>query len=525
MGRWSENQEHMQPVVREEMIKSLWDKIQSIPSFDDKLKKFHILKAVLGLLKEENQRYVETERSESFNEAIREGNFKAFKQIVNDALNQSSYEKLKRNTPGRSDITQQEIDAESDKTLAEIQNGEHLSLPSVDNADPNITPDDIADLKEYMREMQISAAVSIVNNNQSYVIDHERFGRNPTFSIHSVAKVFTGVLLMKMIDDGIMSESDLDEPIQLDEAVLRALSPEVQQRLTEVSLKQIMLHESGLGDYLDNPSGLSASIEDNLNQHRTGSNITSSLDLVKYGDKSLGDRPAGQFHYSNLGMLLLGFAIEKKYQDAQRKRGELPLLGIDEIMQRFAKQEIKMAQLDPKRPADGKYNTTQQRNPQRQLLTNKDPKFIQDYVSSRFGCTAGGYWTTNEDLQKFGEWIKIACQKSPNFERLIKTHGDEFYNKDKQAVEHSGLHADTAHFYTSLRNGTVITVLSDQGERAATNLADMILKQTTWYKAISRPSPVTPAFQRSVEGSRTIGPALQSNKGVPEPSDVAKYKK
>lgn len=511
VGRWSENQQRMQGTVREEIIKALWDKIQSVPSYDDKLKKFHTLKAVLGLLKVENDRYVETERSELFNQAIREQDFAGFKQIMNDALNQTSYLKLKSKALGHSVITQPEIDAESDKTLGEIQNGEHLCLPSVDYADPNITEDDIADLREYMREMQISAAVSIFNNNQVFIIDSDQLGINPTFSIHSVGKVFTGILLMKMIDDKIFSESDLDKPIELDEAILDELSPQVQQRLKEVTLKQIMLHESGLGDYLP---GMSAKIEESLQQAQEGLNMTSSRSLVQYGDKSLAG-PAGQHHYSNLGMLLLGFAIEKKFQDSQRAKEQLPLLNIDEIMQRFAKEQVNMTQLAPKRPEHGKYNTTQ--------LTNRDPAFIERYVNSRFGCTAGGYWTTNKDLQKFAEWIKLTCQKNPNFKRLIETHGGEFFNKDKQAVEHSGLHADTAHFYASLRNGTVITVLSTQGDRTATNLADMILKQTTWFKATSRPAPIANAFQREIEGSRTASPILQPNKA--DPTDSKKLKR
>lgn len=529
MGKWSVNQEKMKHEVQGYIIRSLWDKIISTDDnpkhleldedarFKNKMKDYEILKKVLQLLKPMNDQYVETEGSKAFDTAIREGKFTDFKNIVLKALHDFSFQKLIAEGKKVTEITFDDIDNESDKILAEIQNGEHLSLPIVDNSNPHLTKEDIADLTEYMQEKQIAASVAITNDEQSFVVPHGEFGENPIFSIHSVAKVFTGILLMKMMmkdENGksIIDEDDLDKPVDLSEAVLAELSPAVREHLKAVTLRDIMVHKSGLGDYLDNPTGHSAAIESALNQHLPVPTIYSSHDLLKYGVREQAElAPVGQFCYSNMGMLLLGFAIEKKYQDNQRANNEVPLLTIDDLMQRLAKADVKMSVFENRRPPDGRFNTTSQRNPKRELLTEKGVDYATAYVSARFATTAGGYWTTNEDLQKFGKWIKDECERDSRFRTLIEKHGSEFYNKDKQAVEHSGIHADTAHFYTSLRNGTVITVLSEQGERAATNLADMIQKQTTWFKQTSGMQQVASSSQsygQDEAQARTISPAF-----------------
>ena len=43
---------------------------------------------------------------------------------------------------------------------------------------------------------------------------------------------------------------------------------------------------------------------------------------------------------------------------------------------------------------------------------------------------AGGYWTTTDDLVKFGQWLYEKCQV-PTFRDLIEQHGEEFYNGRK----------------------------------------------------------------------------------------------
>lgn len=476
IGTWSKNEAQMQEVVREEILKALWNKAISNKDslnydknilIENKKDTFYILKQVLGLLKKEGDIYLRTETSKAFDIAILQNDFKNFKTIIIDALPETHV----------------------DKILAEIQHGEKLSLEAVDKQEPHITPQDIEYLQEYMQQNNITATVEISHKGNIFKTQPPNWEEQPVLAIHSVAKIFTGLLVLKMIDDGIMSEEALDAPIILDEKILEKLSSAVQQRLKTVTLKQMMLHQSGLGDYLDNKQGLSADIAQKLNHNQPVPHITCSNDLLSYGDKLLYNEP-GCFHYSNLGMLLVGFAIEKQYQENN------PKLGIDQILCQFAKNEIGMQFFENKKPKQGRYN--------KNILENKNSEYIEKYMSARFACAAGGYWTTTADLQKLGEWVQKKCQNHSNFKRLIETHGGEFYNAHKQAVEHSGLHTDTAHFYTSLKNGTTISVLCDQGDRAATNLVDMILKQTTWYKNVLHHSkPILNVFQQYTENKCT----------------------
>lgn len=515
MSKWSDNEIAMQQAVREEIISALWRKIvRSVATDFSEIKQFQILKQVVGLAVEKDKQVIQTAEGLQFDQAIQDGNYEQFKTLLWHAITHSVQPK-----PPALPLGVEEIESKADKILAEIQNGEHLSLPMVDNGNPHITLDDIQDLREYMQEKNIVADVVITHHGQTFSVGHDALGTDPVLAIHSVAKVFTGILLMKYLHEGVskgtdadeplIKETDLDKPIDLDPSVLAQLSPEVQDHLKGVTLRQVMLHQSGLGDYFDNEEGVSAAIAKQLDQQLPPPHITSSLELLKYGDNNV--EAIGQRRYSNFGMLLLGFAIEKKYQDAQRARREVPLLTIDQLMQRFAKDEVGMNIFESKRPINGQYNATEQRNAQREILADKTPEYIKEYVSARFASTAGGYWTTNADLQKFAQWIQAKCANEPNFKRLIETHGEEFYSAGKQAVEHSGLHADTAHFYTSLRNGTTITILSPQGERAATNLADTILKQTTWYKmqhsAQHSVSSQPVSSSSSQEPARVLSPA------------------
>ncbi len=530
MSKWSDNEAAMQQAVREEIISALWRKItKSVAGDFSEMKQFNILKEVVGLAIKKEGQLIQTAEGLQFDQAIQADNYEQFRTLLWNAIIQS----IQLKSPATISLSIQEIESKADKILAEIQNGEHLSLPLVDNGNPHLTSDDIQDLREYMQEKNIVADVIITNHGETFAVEHEALGADPVLAIHSVAKVFTGILLMKYLHEGIsndeqsgepvIKETDLDMPIDLDEMVLQQLSPEVQAHLKNVTLRQVMLHQSGLGDYFDNENGVSAAIEKQLDQQLSPPHITTSLELLKYGDQHL--ETIGQRRYSNFGMLLLGFAIEKKYQDAQRAREELPLLTIDQLMQRFAKDEIKMSVFESKRPENGQYNATEQRNPQREILTDKSPEYIKEYVSARFASTAGGYWTTNADLQKFAQWIQTKCANEPNFKRLIETHGAEFYSTQKQAVEHSGLHADTAHFYTSLRNGTTITVLSPQGNSAATELVDMVMKQTTWYKmqlsSQHNVSSQSASSSSSQEPARILSPAYDRAMSAAQSSSSA----
>ena len=76
---------------------------------------------------------------------------------------------------------------------------------------------------------------------------------------------------------------------------------------------------------------------------------------------------------------------------------------------------------------------------------------------------AGGYWTTIEDLVKFGQWLYEQC-KDPAFHDLIERHVEEFYNKDKGQIAHPGSSPySTAFFSVDLGTGKTAAIASTDG--------------------------------------------------------------
>lgn len=317
-----------------------------------------------------------------------------------------------------------------------ISNGEALGL-TIPGKLPVISAKSIHLLQEYMRDMGYSAVVSINNNDgTSYTLASEGVNPNTPFAMFSVGKVFTGVLMLIAISKQLISEADLDKPIRLAASVRKKLSKEVRQRLDQVTLKQIMLHESGLGDYF--PKYYDA-IREAISGSGAIPDIHTCYDLLTYADTDVGSP-----RYSNLGILLVGLTIEHAYHLKMRR--EKPY---EEILQDFIINPVGMAVFSNHRPSDGRYNT--------------DDAVAPHIVASPAGC----HWTTVDDLQKFGSWVNQICHNDPNFLRLLETHGDEFYCHKTREIAHSGqIPSASAFLISSLESGTTVAILSDQGNVA-----------------------------------------------------------
>jgi hypothetical protein len=89
------------------------------------------------------------------------------------------------------------------------------------------------------------------------------------------------------------------------------------------------------------------------------------------------------------------------------------------------------------------------------------------------GGPAGGYWTTAEDLLKFGKWLGTKS-KDEQFMRLANTYGGEFYNN--REFSHGGsIESASAHISHRIDNGLTVSVMSDMtGLGRASKLAEMI---------------------------------------------------
>lgn len=115
-------------------------------------------------------------------------------------------------------------------------------------------------LEEYLRDSVIPAAVSFNDAHRMiHIASSDVDGKPNVYPIHSVAKVFTGVLAILMIHEkpdeehSILPETDVDLPIkdQLAPDVWSLLPPSIQDHLerNHITLRQLMTHRSGLGDY------------------------------------------------------------------------------------------------------------------------------------------------------------------------------------------------------------------------------------------------------------------------------------
>ena len=299
-------------------------------------------------------------------------------------------------------------------------------------------------LEEYMIDSDISAALSF-RNAEGQSID---IASSNVYPIHSVAKVFTGVMALMMVhekpakpddENSILPEANLDLPIkaQLDPDVWALLPHAVQEHIesNNVTLRQVMTHQSGLGDYgYDSGTG---TYRDKLESGEVPT-ISEISDFLQFAEEKT--YPAGKFHYSNLGITLTGLVVEnayKTYQDTHPKL-LLPPLNFFGMLKHYVLDPANMTNFFEKAPKDDTVLTVQ---------TNPNDKAAPGWV----GGPAGGYWTTTDDLVKFGQWLYEKCQDS-TFRTLVERHGEEFYRDGKISHPGNSPYA-SAFFFLDLASG------------------------------------------------------------------------
>ena len=133
------------------------------------------------------------------------------------------------------------------------------------------------------------------------------------FALHSIAKVFTGVLICEMIAKGIISEHDLNTPpLPLNPEVVKKL-PEKDSfrgRIKTTTLHQAMTHTSGLQDYLG--TYLSYNKQSLVSGKITTQNEPE--DFLQFVEDSVASFEPGEGRfYSNTGILLSGLAAKNLY--------------------------------------------------------------------------------------------------------------------------------------------------------------------------------------------------------------------
>lgn len=407
---------------------------------------------------------------------------------------------LFRNSPDGEEIIDQifkDAPLDFEKFCAAIQKFPLRFIHSMNKAEKLIPPKetkelsrhiekkDINDLIGYMSEEKISAAISLRADTGDLVTPVIPENKSP-YAMHSVGKVFTGMLALRMIQEGVISESDLKKP--LDEDFIKQLPLSLQSHLREnkITLHQLMTHHSGLGDYLDNYTD---SIRTALAAGKSPPKISQPEDFLQYAETRT--FPIDTFHYSNLGILLVGLAIKTAYEK------QYGTYDYDEILRRYIIDDADISTFSSKMPEGARHNTEDK---------------IAPHIA---GGPAGGYWTTAEDLAKFGKWIYEKCMADekdttnrPKLKKLMEDYGQEFYYPDRQRVEHGGtIPTACSEFSVSLATGAVVAILSDQPPPVALDLREKVQE-----KIVS--APVNPALTVSKTDTATpsSSPDLHSHR-------------
>lgn len=314
--------------------------------------------------------------------------------------------------------------------MAEIENLPIVSEVNLPEYESVVSNDDIENLRQYFVQKEITASITLGSSFDGLVTPC--FPENlsqAAFAMHSVGKVFTGMLAVIRVSNGTIPESDLNEPIKLDQSILDVLPASVKEQLKKVTLHQVMTHKAGLGDYFKQYGDaiLSGNIPD----------IKSINDFLPFIEDKV--FPIGETRYSNAGILLLGFAIQYAYV---KKYGPITY---DDVLHKHILEPAMLPSFSPLKPDNGRFNA--------------EDKMAPHIV----GSPAGGYWITSEDLGKFGLWIRKECFFDKRLKSMLAKYGQEFYDSDREVVSHSGgIQSSTAYLYVSLKTGGVLAVLSDQ---------------------------------------------------------------
>lgn len=326
------------------------------------------------------------------------------------------------------------------KIILSLKLDDMLMLDEVENLHiipRNILPNiDGEKIHSFVTDTKMKVAYSISIFDKIY-----NFHENEICSMHSIGKVFTGMLIIQLISKGIINEKQLKKPIELDKKVLNKLSPKVRNRLQKTTFLDVMTHNSGLKDYLPKY------IDHVKNSINNDHNIPSPLepeDFLIYADTNLSEQYE---HYSNLGLLLVGLSAKYHYN---LKYGNK--LSYNEILNKYIIDKIELQS----------FNVT---NP------NQNPHRISSCLN---GSPAGGYWITPNDLRKFGEWINKLCENKKTYE-LIKKYGAEFSIKKRDMIYHSGglstsddrKDYSSAEFAVFLKQKIVISAMSKYGADAS----------------------------------------------------------
>lgn len=173
-----------------------------------------------------------------------------------------------------------------------------------------IEKDDIDKLNGYLAGQQpefapVSASVALWNaksKNPPYIAQSEDIVSNALFQMHSVMKIFTAVLVLKMIEADLIPMDDIKKPMgeskffrDFIESLPDQFKKQFQPQLEKISLHQLMMHQAGFGDYyehinsyikMENPQAYQLAIIESRERNEQLL-ITDISDLLQFSEDKL----------------------------------------------------------------------------------------------------------------------------------------------------------------------------------------------------------------------------------------------
>lgn len=256
-------------------------------------------------------------------------------------------------------------------------------------------------------------------------------------SDNGVRAHFMELLIMSLHQDSLITEEFMNQKFELPDYLPTEVKEHLSTLGSPLSLKTIM--QAGLGEDVEKYKKI---------DFAQALDVQHAEDLLMFADTKT--NPMGESKYSNLGMLLLGLSAQHYYNQKNGTKKEFQEIVFDEIAQKAG-----MKIFTPIKPKNGRISP------------------IDSEANGHiYGAGSGGYWSTSEDLIKFGQWLNEKAKGE--FRHLIEEHGEEFH--ENGVIKHAGDgdHSST-YFSTHLDSGISIAILSDQGESVATKMHDDIL--------------------------------------------------
>lgn len=301
-------------------------------------------------------------------------------------------------------------------------------------------------------EVLLGEAIGLAS--KSYEIPNKM---DTKFNIASVGKMFTGVAITQLVEQGKLS---FDDPISKYVSA-EWLSPEISE---QIQVKHLLTHTSGIGDY--------------FRDAYTQCKVPFFRDLGDYKslvvDDTLNFEPGTRFSYSNTGMLLLGVVLENVTGDkyfGYLKKNLFEPAGM-----------INTDGFDKDSPVKNRATgyTKVYQNGEAGWNNHQFTRIMR-------GSPSGGIYATAEDLLKFDtalrsnkllseEYMNVILKGRP--ELNVSFHGYGFFNHEGIAgreVSHKGDgQGMNSHFKMFLDAGYTYIILSNYSAPSANIIASVI---------------------------------------------------